>query len=162
MSINRIKEVKRGPFHEHSSQLHSIAVSVRTWDKVNSGLFKMYEAEVLGKRVVVQHLHLGGLIAWEPELNDDLGAPPSAPSSYMTTIANRAALFNPSSSASPALSTGIPPATNAPWAASMTPTSSHPARTEGRARGAPGHQPIHRLPQDAVPASVSATRSLSN
>lgn len=65
MSINRIREVKTGPFHEHSSQLHSIAVGVPKWAKVNSGLFKMYEAEVLGKRVVVQHIPLGGLLAWK-------------------------------------------------------------------------------------------------
>jgi len=66
MSIMRIHEVKHGPFHEHSSQLHSIAVGVPNWAKVNSGLFKMYEAEVLGKRVVVQHIPLGGLLEWDP------------------------------------------------------------------------------------------------
>ncbi|KAG5640239.1 hypothetical protein DXG03_009703, partial [Asterophora parasitica] len=43
MLINRIRQVKYGPFHEHSSQLHSIAVGVPNWKKVNSGLFKMYE-----------------------------------------------------------------------------------------------------------------------
>jgi len=59
--------MKQGPFHEHSSQLYSIAVGVRTWTKVNSGLFKMYEAEVLGKRVVVQHIPLGGLLSWGDE-----------------------------------------------------------------------------------------------
>jgi serine/threonine-protein phosphatase 2A activator len=80
MSIMRIHQVKHGPFHEHSSQLHSIAVGVPNWGKVNSGLFKMYEvdldyiiskltltvfqAEVLGKRVVVQHIPLGGLLEW--------------------------------------------------------------------------------------------------
>ncbi|KAJ3838191.1 serine/threonine-protein phosphatase 2A activator 1 [Lentinula raphanica] len=65
MMIMRIHEVKHGPFHEHSSQLHSIAVGVPNWTKVNSGLFKMYEAEVLGKRVVVQHIPLGGLLPWK-------------------------------------------------------------------------------------------------
>ncbi|KAI0294871.1 Phosphotyrosyl phosphatase activator [Multifurca ochricompacta] len=71
MSIMRIHEVKHGPFHEHSSQLYSIATGVATWKKVNSGLFKMYEAEVLGKRVVVQHLPLGGILEW-----NDISAPP--------------------------------------------------------------------------------------
>ncbi|KAF8799054.1 Phosphotyrosyl phosphatase activator [Phlegmacium glaucopus] len=65
MAIMRILDVKSGPFYEHSSQLHSIAVGVPNWGKVNSGLFKMYEAEVLGKRVVVQHIPLGGLLDWE-------------------------------------------------------------------------------------------------
>jgi len=65
MSIIRINDVKHGPFHEHSSQLHSIALGVPNWGKVNSGLFKMYEAEVLRKRVVVQHIALGGLLEWD-------------------------------------------------------------------------------------------------
>ena len=43
LSINRIRKVKHGPFHEHSSQLYSIATGVQHWSKVNSGLFKMYE-----------------------------------------------------------------------------------------------------------------------
>ncbi|CDO75108.1 hypothetical protein BN946_scf185010.g33 [Trametes cinnabarina] len=65
MSIMRILEVKSGPFHEHSSQLYSIATGVQYWWKVHSGLCKMYEAEVLGKRVVVQHIPLGGLLEWD-------------------------------------------------------------------------------------------------
>ncbi|KAB5591718.1 hypothetical protein CTheo_4832 [Ceratobasidium theobromae] len=59
LSIMRVKAIKSGPFHEHSPQLYSIASSVPFWKKVNSGLMKMYEAEVLSKRVVVQHLPLG-------------------------------------------------------------------------------------------------------
>ncbi len=43
MSIMRILEVKSGPFHEHSSQLYSIATGVQHWSKVHTGLFKMYE-----------------------------------------------------------------------------------------------------------------------
>ena len=82
MAIMRIFDVKSGPFHEHSSQLHSIALGVPNWSKVNAGLFKMYQvsidcrshnftqhsmlqAEVLGKRVVVQHIPLGGLLGWK-------------------------------------------------------------------------------------------------
>ncbi|CAK5262917.1 unnamed protein product, partial [Mycena citricolor] len=80
MSIMRIHQVKRGPFHEHSSQLHSIATGVPNWAKVNSGLFKMYEAEVLGKRVVVQHIPLGGLLEWDkaPALMSSPGTATSA------------------------------------------------------------------------------------
>ncbi|KAF8725239.1 hypothetical protein AX14_008211 [Amanita brunnescens Koide BX004] len=65
ISIMRIHKVKYGPFHEHSSQLYSIATGVPNWAKVNSGLFKMYEAEVLGKRVVIQHIPIGGLLEWD-------------------------------------------------------------------------------------------------
>ncbi|KAH8094503.1 Phosphotyrosyl phosphatase activator [Cristinia sonorae] len=78
MSVSRIREVKTGPFHEHSSQLHSIACGVPRWAKVNSGLFKMYEAEVLGKRVVVQHIPLGGLLEWNTSSSDiESPSPPS-------------------------------------------------------------------------------------
>lgn len=59
--------MKIGPFFEHSSQLHAIAQGVPNWEKVNAGMLKMYEAEVLSKRVVVQHLPLGGLVVWESQ-----------------------------------------------------------------------------------------------
>ncbi|KAG8905279.1 Serine/threonine-protein phosphatase 2A activator 1 [Tulasnella sp. 417] len=49
-AVNRIHKLKTGPFNEHSSQLHSIATGVPTWWKVNNGLFRMYETEVLGKK----------------------------------------------------------------------------------------------------------------
>lgn len=75
-AINRIHKLKTGPFHEHSSQLHSIATGVPTWWKVNNGLIRMYETEVLGKKVVVQHVPLGGIIQWaidedEPDESED-------------------------------------------------------------------------------------------
>jgi len=47
MCVNRIHQVKHGPFHEHSSQLYAIATGVPNWAKVNSGLLKMYEVRVL-------------------------------------------------------------------------------------------------------------------
>ncbi|GJE85628.1 PTPA-domain-containing protein [Phanerochaete sordida] len=77
LSISRIHEVKYGPFHEHSSQLYSIATGVQYWHKVHSGLFKMYEAEVLSKRVVVQHLPLGGLIEWDAPEAPPAGSSPA-------------------------------------------------------------------------------------
>ncbi|KAK7043878.1 Serine/threonine-protein phosphatase 2A activator 1 [Paramarasmius palmivorus] len=109
MSIMRIHQVKHGPFHEHSSQLHSIAVGVPNWGKVNSGLFKMYEAEVLGKRVVVQHIPLGGLLEW----------------SHSETVAENSATSHPLPGTSSA-STSSPSTLSdlqAPWA---TPRPSQP------------------------------------
>lgn len=38
-------QVKTGPFAEHSNTLWGIS-SVQEWTKVNSGLIKMYKAEV--------------------------------------------------------------------------------------------------------------------
>ncbi|KAG8864795.1 Serine/threonine-protein phosphatase 2A activator 1 [Tulasnella sp. 330] len=66
-AVTRILLLKTGPFNEHSPQLYSIASSVPTWWKVNQGLFKMYEAECLSKRVVVQHVPLGGILEWREE-----------------------------------------------------------------------------------------------
>jgi hypothetical protein len=42
-SLLRILEIKSGPFWEHSPQLYSIATGVPRWEKVRSGLCKMYE-----------------------------------------------------------------------------------------------------------------------
>ncbi|RKP08549.1 hypothetical protein THASP1DRAFT_29660 [Thamnocephalis sphaerospora] len=67
--IQVINTVKHGPFHEHSPLLHDIAM-VPTWAKVNTGMLKMYQAEVLGKFPVVQHLEFGTLLPFEPAHTD--------------------------------------------------------------------------------------------
>lgn len=58
-SIAHIRELKRGPFHEHSPLLHQIATTVPTWYKVTKGLWDMYKVEVLSKVPVVQHCRFG-------------------------------------------------------------------------------------------------------
>lgn len=63
--IEFISKVKTGPFHEHSNQLWNIS-GVPTWSKVNTGLIKMYRAEVLGKFPVVQHVVFGNLLPFRP------------------------------------------------------------------------------------------------
>ncbi|KAJ8734979.1 hypothetical protein PYW08_014229 [Mythimna loreyi] len=59
--IKHIKEVKKGPFAEHSNQLWSIS-AVGSWTKINQGLIKMYKKEVLAKFPVVQHVLFGSLL----------------------------------------------------------------------------------------------------
>jgi len=63
-SVLHVRSLKRGPFHEHSPVLQSIA-SVPNWEKVNSGLLKMWKNEVLGKWPVVQHFYFGSLLNWK-------------------------------------------------------------------------------------------------
>ncbi|XP_057374045.1 serine/threonine-protein phosphatase 2A activator-like [Daphnia carinata] len=60
--IKFIFRVKNGPFAEHSNQLWNIS-GVGTWSKVNSGLIKMYKAEVLAKYPVIQHVLFGSLLS---------------------------------------------------------------------------------------------------
>ncbi|CAE6406713.1 unnamed protein product [Rhizoctonia solani] len=95
LSIARVKSIKSGPFHEHSPQLYSIASSVPVWSKVNSGLLKMYEAEVLSKRVVVQHLPLGEPLM--PFSNNHSQTPSHFPSTSQHTTNQAGRITVPSS-----------------------------------------------------------------
>lgn len=160
LSISRILEVKQGPFFEHSSQLYSIATGVQHWSKVNSGLFKMYDvsscnssyscetkrfsqAEVLGKRVVVQHIPLGGLLAWDPSPARAVGQPAHAsPQSVPLSSGTKApwAMSNTATAPLSAALLGSLPAAAAPWAGSPA-ASSHQTSA--------GHSYTHSRPPNS-------------
>ena len=63
-AIRFIHQVKTGPFAEHSPILNDIA-NVPTWSKVNLGLMKMYQVEVIGKFPIMQHFYFGSLIVFK-------------------------------------------------------------------------------------------------
>lgn len=57
-NIGWIRDNKKGPFHEHSSMLYNIS-GIDDWNRITAGMIKMFEAEVLLKFNVVQHLLFG-------------------------------------------------------------------------------------------------------
>ncbi|KAH7397305.1 serine/threonine-protein phosphatase 2A activator 1 [Pyrenochaeta sp. MPI-SDFR-AT-0127] len=68
-AIGFIYDVKKGPFWEHSPILYDISGVKAGWAKINKGMIKMYNAEVLSKFPVVQHFPFGSLFAWELDPN---------------------------------------------------------------------------------------------
>lgn len=67
--------VKTGPFFEHSPDLYNISAAA-SWKKINGGMHKKYEVDVLSKWPVIQHFLFGSIIpcTWE-----STPVPPSKP-----------------------------------------------------------------------------------
>eukprot|EP00762_Andalucia_godoyi_P006921 ANDGO_08300.mRNA.1 putative serine/threonine-protein phosphatase 2A activator 1 len=63
--VDIIRQIKRGPFGEHSPMLHSIS-QVPSWEKTFQGMVKMYRAEVLLKFPVIQHFLFGNTLSFVP------------------------------------------------------------------------------------------------
>ena len=63
--VDHIKSVKKGAtFPEYAPILYSIT-NVKSWEKVASGLVKMYEDDVLKKVVIIQHFYFGSVLLLE-------------------------------------------------------------------------------------------------
>ncbi|KAJ8680972.1 hypothetical protein QAD02_016759 [Eretmocerus hayati] len=80
--IEYISKVKKGPFAEHSNQLWNVS-GVGSWSKVNSGLVRMYKAEVLAKFPVMQHVLFGSLFSLKPVPDSITFKTPRPPSSLV-------------------------------------------------------------------------------
>ncbi|BCR92758.1 serine/threonine-protein phosphatase 2A activator [Aspergillus chevalieri] len=122
-AVGFIYDVKRGPFWEHSPMLYDIS-GIRTgWAKINKGMIKMYNAEVLSKFPVVQHFPFGSLFSFERDPNAI--APQTQPQSQPPTArpAPPSAGPGPGTKSPWATAGGTAAPTVAPWATARVPPS---------------------------------------
>ncbi|KAF5018248.1 hypothetical protein F66182_9777 [Fusarium sp. NRRL 66182] len=111
-AIGFINDVKKGPFWEHSPILFDISGIRDGWGKINKGMIKMFNAEVLSKFPVVQHFTFGSLFSWDIDPN-------AATPTQSIHMANQPATIAPP--------TPSGPGTAAPWAqATRMPPASGP------------------------------------
>lgn len=113
--IQFIKQIKKGvPFFESSPMLNDIS-NLGSWDKVATGLLRLFEGEVLNKRQVVQHFVFGTIFHadWIPSQQHPTIAPTQTFRDEMKKSPTTAAI---SQSTKTSASDNIMPMTKAPWA----------------------------------------------
>ncbi|KAL1895096.1 Serine/threonine-protein phosphatase 2A activator 1 [Sporothrix stenoceras] len=156
-AVGFINDVKKGPFWEHSPILFDVSGIQDGWGKINKGMIKMFNAEVLSKLPVVQHFVFGSLFSWD---EDPAAAAPVATmhmtnqpvatahiSASLNKGPGRAGAVPPSSALPPTGmpgSGGVQTATGAPWAQAT--------RMPG---AAPGALPGPGIPYSRVPMGTA-------
>nr|CDJ84273.1 Phosphotyrosyl phosphatase activator domain containing protein [Haemonchus contortus] len=63
-AVRYIFQIKKGELYEHSQELWNVT-AIHTWDRMNKGFLRMYEAEVLQKFSVVRRFRFGALFSFE-------------------------------------------------------------------------------------------------
>ncbi|KAH6647924.1 phosphotyrosyl phosphatase activator [Truncatella angustata] len=167
-AVGFIYDVKTGLFGEHSSVLHSLSQVKLGWGKINSGMLKMFNGEVLSKFPVVQHLPFGSLISWERDPNAK--EPHQSVHMVNQPIAAAALKSNspapgPGTAAPWAKPGNMPPPMQAPWAAGQPTARAYPTQPTppGATTRAPtGVQPPARptVPQaGSTDAHITVTKA---
>ncbi|KAI1211279.1 Phosphotyrosyl phosphatase activator [Annulohypoxylon truncatum] len=137
-AIGFINDVKKGPFWEHSPILFDISGIKDGWGKINKGMIKMFNAEVLSKFPVVQHFPFGSLFSWKQD--------PDA-----TTPQNTVHMTN-----QPTSTTSMPPPSSAS-AGTAAPWAQPPGIPYSRAQWGPAHPlPRPSQPRSSVPGREPA------
>jgi len=134
-AIGFINDVKKGPFWEHSRILFDISGIRDGWGKINKGMMKMFNAEVLSKYPVIQHFPFGSLFSWQR----DAHAAVPAKSVHMASQPTASAATANAKTTGVATSRPQPPnppgATAAPWA--QQPSTRAPVLGGTTQRGGP-------------------------
>ena len=164
-AIGFIQDVKKGPFWEHSPMLYDISGVRGGWGKINKGMLKMYNAEVLSKFPVVQHFRFGSLFRWDRDPH--AAAPPSSAHSASQPVRSRP--DPPTATATtqfpPRTAPPLPPqqSTKAPWAPTTATTDpSNITRLPARGRLPPEQgtkAPWAVRPPDASAGTVTPARA---
>ncbi|OAR00649.1 hypothetical protein LLEC1_02419, partial [Akanthomyces lecanii] len=127
-AIGFINDIKKGPFWEHSPMLFDISGVKDGWGKINKGMIKMYNAEVLSKFPVVQHFPFGSLFSWKNDPNahnPTVQSAPTAPTTAAAPVEGTAAPWAQTSRMPP------PTGTTAVSAARMPPPTQRPGPPPG-------------------------------